>query len=174
MWGDAPPSSAAGSLRTYVSRLRRALQGGPDLTLDAAGYRLDIAPDAVDLRRFESLADRGRTELARHDVVEALDSLDAALALWRGPALADVADTEVGRGAAVRLDERRLAAVEDRATALLELGQHGRVAAELPELMAAHPLREELPRLLALAQYRSGRQSEALRTLATASATLRE
>ena len=174
IWGDDPPPSATGTLQTYVSRMRRALQGGPELSLDAGGYRLDVDADAVDFRRFEALADRGRAELGRHEVAEALDSLDAALELWRGPALADLADTEVGRGVAVRLDERRLAAIEDRAAALLELRQHARVAAELPELVAAHPLREELPRLLALAQYRSGRQSDALRTLATASSVLRE
>jgi DNA-binding SARP family transcriptional activator len=162
LWAGDPPRSAVNTLQTYVSTLRRAL-GDADQSLvirEGPGYRVDLAALDVDAERFRRLIDTAR---GRSDPADRLRDLDDALALWSGPALLDVADTEWARPVAHGLDEARLAAVEDRFDALLELGDHGRAAAELPEVLADHPLRERLAAQLVLALYRSGRQAEALR-----------
>lgn len=176
IWGDAPPASAAGTLQSYVSRLRRRLEetGGGQLTFDDAGYRLRVDPADVDVLRFEALADEGAALLAAGDPAAARARLVEAEALWRGPALVELRDVGRAAAAATRLEERRLAAIEDRLDADLALGAHAAAAAELAELAAAHPLREALRARLALALYRSGRQADALRALADAAATLRE
>ncbi len=174
IWGEDPPASATGTVQSYVSRLRRRFGDGQDLSWDEAGYRLDVAAEQVDARRFEALAEEGRSLLAAGRADEASAVLQEALDLWRGPALADVADLEFAVGPATRLEQRRLSAVEDRLAADLALGRHATVAGELAELVAAHPLREGLQVQLALALYRSGRQAEALRALADAGRTLRE
>ena len=169
LWGDDPPASATGTLQSYISRLRRKLDATPARVVwDEFGYRLDVPPGDVDFRRFEQLAADGRALLHAGRLDEAREALVAAEALWRGPAFAEVADLDGVRGLAVRLDEQRGAALEDRVTADLELGRHAAVVGELAALVVAHPLRERLHELLALALYRSGRQAEALRALATA------
>ncbi len=173
IWGEHPPASATGTLQSYVSRLRRRL-GAEQLTWDDAGYQLDVAPEQVDARRFEALAEEGRSLLAAGRLEEARAALGEAEALWRGPALADFADLEFAMGPAARLDQRRLSAIEDRLAADLALGRHASVIGELAELVKADPLREGLQVHLALALYRSGRQAEALRALADAGRTLRE
>jgi DNA-binding SARP family transcriptional activator len=168
LWDEAPPASATGTLQSYVSRLRRVLAptAGPSvLAWEAGGYRLTAGPDDVDFRRFERLAEAGRALLADGDASGASAILREALDLWRGPALAEFSDQEWARGAAVRLDERRLGAIEDRVRADLSLGRHDAVIVELSELVAQHPLREGLCANLAVALYRSGRQAEALRVV---------
>lgn len=180
LWGDDPPATATGTLQSYVSRLRRVLERGAGgngnrlLLWEPPGYRLAVAPEAVDFRRFEVLADEGRSLLAggRHE--EARRVLSSAEALWRGPALAEFRDRDFAAGLARRLEERRLAATEDRIAADLALGRHAATVGELSELVDLHPLREELRAHLAVALYRAGRQAEALRTLADAGRTLRE
>ena len=176
LWGETPPASASGTLQSYVSRLRRAFDGADDVTVVYAdgSYRLDVALDQVDAWRFEALADAGRAQLEAGQAEEARASFTAAEALWRGPALAEFADHEVARNLAVRLDERRIEAVEHRFAAELALGRHGAVVGELTQLVAAHPLREGLQVQLALALYRSGRQADALRAIADAGRHLRE
>ena len=180
LWGDEPPATATGTLQSYVSRLRRVLEasrGRSDhkvLLWEPPGYRLAVPPEDVDLHRFEVLADEGRSLLSAGRTEEAREALTAAEALWRGPAMAEFRDREFAAGLARRLEERRLAAREDRIAADLALGHHAAVAGELSELVAAHPLREELRAHLAVALYRSGRQAEALRALADAGRTLRE
>lgn len=175
VWGAVPPASATGTLQSYVSRLRRRLEpAGGRLTFDDAGYRLVVDPDDVDVRRFEARADEGRRRLAAGDPVGARAALVEAEGLWRGPALADLLDVDRVVATASRLEERRLATIEDRLDADLALGAHAAVAAELVELVAAHPLREALRARLALALYRSDRQADALRALADAGRTLRE
>ena len=173
IWGEAPPASAAGTLQTYVSRLRRALASvGATIVREPAGYRLEIDPSAVDANRFEALADQGRAALEAGDPVRARSLLLEAGDLWRGPALLEVRDRPVAAGVARRLDARRLAALEDRLEADLQLGRHAAAVGELAQLVAEHPLREGLWALLALARYRSGQQAEALRAIAHARRTL--
>lgn len=173
IWSGEPPASATGTVQSYVSRLRRRL--GPEpLSWDDAGYQLDVPAEQVDARRFEALAEEGRTLLAAGHAEQARAVLQEAEALWRGPALADFADLEFALGPAARLEQRRLSAVEDRLAADLALGRHAAVIGELTELVDANPLREGLQVQLALALYRSGRQAEALRALAGARRTLRE
>ena len=173
VWGASPPASAGGTLQSYVSRLRRRL-GADTLVWDDAGYRLDVEEAAVDHLRFERLADEGRRLLDAGDAAQARAVLTEALALWRGPAVGDLADLDFATGLATRLEQRRLTTLEDRLDADLALARHAAVVGELHELVAAEPLRERLQAQLALALYRSGRQAEALRTLADAGRTLRE
>jgi DNA-binding SARP family transcriptional activator/tetratricopeptide (TPR) repeat protein len=176
LWPENPPGSATGTLQSYISRLRRALDpkstGDADtsdrrgLAWEARGYRLHLGgTDVVDFLRFEELADRGRDLLAGDDPRRARDVLAEALALWRGPALAEFSDYSWAHGAASRLDERRLRTFEDRIRADLLLGRHELVIGELTNLVAQNPLHEGVRELLAVALYRSGRQAEALRAI---------
>ncbi len=174
IWGESPPASATGTLQSYVSRLRRRFADDRRLIWDESGYRLDADPDEVDFWRFEALAEQGREALDQGRPQEARTVLDEAAGLWRGAALVEFADLDFAVGLATRLEQRRIAALEDRFAADLALGRHAAVIGELVELMGAHPLREGLRVQLAVALYRSGRQAEALRALADAGRTLRE
>ena len=163
VWGDDPPAGAVNALQSLVSRLRRAL---PDGLVESvpAGYRLAVEPDAVDARRFERLAAVGRRALAGSDPAGAASVLREALAVWRGPALADVGEAPFRAAAAARLENARLAALEDRIDADLALGRHAEVVAELEALTEAHPLRERPHALLVLALNGASRQADALST----------
>jgi DNA-binding SARP family transcriptional activator len=181
VWGEDPPESAAGTVQSYVSRLRRSLE--PEraprdpprvLVYEPPGYRLQVAAEDVDFRRFERLAEQGRNELEAGQLDAARRTLLEADALWRGPALLEFLDHEFARGMAARLEERRMAALDDRIEAELRLGRHAAAIGELTELVGRYPLRETLRAHLALALYRSGRQSEALRALDEARRVLRE
>jgi DNA-binding SARP family transcriptional activator len=173
IWGEDPPATATGTLQSYVSRLRGKLADGA-IERDGTGYRLVAAEDAVDHLRFEALADEGRRLLEAGEVAEASQVLTEAEALWRGPALGELADQPFAVGLATRLDQRRLAALEDRFDADLALGRHAALIGELTEAARTHPLQERLQEQLALALYRSGRQADALRAVADAGRTLRE
>ncbi|GLZ14889.1 hypothetical protein Acsp04_51240 [Actinomadura sp. NBRC 104425] len=166
LWGEDLPADAANALQIRVSKLRRALAGagadGEVLVTRAPGYRLAVAADSVDAHRFEQLAGRARTQAAADETAASVASYEQALALWRGPALADAGDTEWARAERTRLEELRLGAVEDRLELLLRLGRHHEAVADLERLVAAHPLRERPHRLLMLALYRAGRQADAL------------
>src|SRR5262245_14427222 len=124
LWGEDPPPSAAGTLQTYVSRLRRALGdgGGDRLLTQPPGYLLRVGPEEMDTARFERLAREGRALLVTGDAGGAADRLGTALALWRGPAFGEFAAAPFARGEALRLEELRLGALEDRAVAQLALG----------------------------------------------------
>ena len=161
IWGENAPASASSTLRLYVSQVRRLLPPGR-LTRTQAGYALVIEPGELDLDVFERLLARGsKASLAgNHELAAAL--YRDALALWRGPALADLADEPVALLEAGRLDELRLQATELWAAASLELGHGAAVLAELRRVVVEHPLREGPRRLLMLALYRDDRQSEAL------------
>jgi DNA-binding SARP family transcriptional activator len=161
LWAGSPPPSGPGALQVYVSQLRKALGGGAVVTRDP-GYLLELAPDQLDLSRFERLAADGRKALAADRAEEAASALRAALALWQGPALADFGYEPFAQGEIARLDELRLAALEDRVDADLALGGHGELVGELEALVGEHPLRERLRGQLMLALYRSGRQAQAL------------
>jgi predicted ATPase/DNA-binding SARP family transcriptional activator len=165
LWGEHLPADPANALQALVSRLRRALDPSGQLGLlrsHPPGYLLAADPEQVDAVRFERLAAEGHAALAtgRPDAAAAL--LAEGLALWRGPALADVAHEPFAEGEVARLSELRLAAVEDRVEADLALGRHAAVVGELEALVAEHPLRERLRGQLMRALYRSGRQAEAL------------
>ncbi|WP_203924039.1 AfsR/SARP family transcriptional regulator [Rugosimonospora africana] len=160
LWGDQPPAGAGNALQTLVSRLRRAVPGIV-VVPQPGGYQLDLEPDRVDLVRFERLAAAGRSRL-RDDPADAAAMLREALALWRGPALADVARADFARATIVRLDELRLTAIQDRVDADLRLGSDAGLVAELDGLVAAHPLREPLVALFIRALDAAGRRAEAL------------
>jgi DNA-binding SARP family transcriptional activator len=160
LWGDDAPASARKLIQIMVSHLRKVLPPGV-LRTDASGYRLQIEPDTLDLARFERLAGEGRTASADGDHAVAAERLAEALALWRGPALAEFAEPFAAREGA-RLEALRLAALEDRIEADLALGRHAAVAAELDALVRDHPERERMRAQHMLALYRSGRQTDAL------------
>jgi flavin reductase (DIM6/NTAB) family NADH-FMN oxidoreductase RutF len=160
LWGDDAPASARKLIQIMVSHLRKVLPPGV-LRTDASGYRLQIEPDTLDLARFERLAGEGRTASADGDHAVAAERLAGALALWRGPALAEFAEPFAAREGA-RLEALRLAALEDRIEADLALGRHAAVAAELDALVRDHPERERMRAQHMLALYRSGRQTDAL------------
>jgi predicted ATPase/DNA-binding SARP family transcriptional activator len=164
LWGDQLPVHPAGALQSKVSRLRQALEnaepgGGQLVEYRSPGYLLRADADAVDERRFAALAGRaGATE----DPRDRAALLGDALALWRGPPLADFADALFAQAAVARLEEQRLTALEDRAEARLALGEHSLLAGELGDLVAHHPLRERLRAAHMLALYRAGRQADAV------------
>ena len=135
---------------------------------------LSVWPESVDAARFESLLDRGRRELAAGEAKRASATLRDALALWRGPPLADLAFEPFAQSEIARLEELRLTALEARIEADLALGRQDLLVAELETLVAAHPYREGLRAQLMLALYRSGRQAEALETYRRARRTFSE
>ena len=161
LWGDDSPEDATAALRVNVSRLRKALPQDV-LTTRSPGYVIRVEPDELDLHRFERLVDEARGLLARGLGSDASERLRDALALWRGPALADFVYESFAQPAIARLEEIRLAAVELRVDADLALGRHDEVVAELEALVAEHPLREHLRMFLMTALYRAGRQANAL------------
>ncbi|MGA5303369.1 BTAD domain-containing putative transcriptional regulator [Nucisporomicrobium flavum] len=159
VWGEAPPATARGQLQTCVSRLRRLLPPGAILT-NPAGYGVTVAADELDAIVFEQRVARARA-MAGRDPDGTGELYRAALALWRGPALAGVDSPAVRRGAAV-LDEQYGAALEDRIDLELVAGREGDLVPELTGLVEQHPLRERLRAQLMLALHRVGRQSDAL------------
>lgn len=159
LWGDERPSNAQAALQNHISRLRKDL-GGEVLVTKPWGYVLRTGPDDVDLHRFERLVEESRPLAARGR----RERLAEALALWRGPALADLAQEPALASEIDRLEELRLAALEERIDADLELGLSSELVGELEGLVAEHPLRERLRGQLIVALYRGGRQAEALET----------
>jgi DNA-binding SARP family transcriptional activator len=166
LWAGRPPEGAHQALQVYVSRLRKALRaGGGDgiLVTRPPGYLARVGTDELDAARFEALLAEGRAEAAAGDHGRAATTLREALGLWRGPALADLADAPFARTEAARLEESRLAATEERIEADLACDRHGELIPELDALTRAHPLRERLWAQRMVALYRAGRQAEALR-----------
>ena len=163
LWPEERPADEVSSVRTLVSRLRRALPDPSALQSVPGGYRLDVPADAVDAHRFDRLARDARRELAQGNATVAVQQLRAALGLWRGPALVDAARSSFAAGYVAGLDEAKLAATEDRAEAELAAGHHNHLVTELAELAVRYPLRERLQGLLLLALCAEGRQAEALK-----------
>jgi DNA-binding SARP family transcriptional activator len=161
VWDGNPPSSARGQIQICISALRRLI-GAPELIETSPnGYRIRVTGDQLDSNTFNAALDRGRAAAAGGHLESALEHLDSALRLWRGPALAGLP----GRAAetfANRLEERRLLAIEDRIERRLGLGAHRELVAELVTLTSEYPLRERLWGFQMTALYRSGRQAEAL------------
>jgi predicted ATPase/DNA-binding SARP family transcriptional activator len=162
LWSDQPPSDQANALQSLVSRLRRVLPDRDAIVSGPTGYRLALAPADVDATSFERFARDGRRALDAGDAAGAATSLRRAVDLWRGPALADVAEAPFAVAAAARLEELHLAAIEDRIAADIALGRHQEVVGELEALAAEHPLRERLRGLQMRALYAAGRQAAAL------------
>ena len=160
LYGDASPASALTQIHAHISQLRKLLDPAREIVeTRSPGYVLRLDPEQLDLRRFERLA--AEAAATSEPAIQA-ERLRAALALWRGPALAEFADEPFARPAIARLEELRLKAFEDRVEADLALGLHGDLTGELEELVAGHPLRERFRAQLMIALYRSGRQAEAL------------
>ncbi|GAA3818767.1 BTAD domain-containing putative transcriptional regulator [Streptomyces coacervatus] len=169
LYGAEPPAGAAGALQSQVSRLRRRLAPHTDIEAGPGGYRVVAPPDSVDAHRFERLSREGRAALTAGDHARAAPLLREALALWRGPALPDVPDAHAE---AARLDELRLAAVQDRIEADLALGGGPELVPELRTLLSAHPLSERLYGQLMRALHAGGRPAEALTVYEDARRTL--
>ena len=140
----------------------------------APGYELELAPERVDLHRFSRLTQEGRAALEGGDPAAAEGALREALALWRGPALADFLYEPFAQTEIARLEELRTVTLEERIEADLALGRHAELVSELEALVAAQPLRERPRAQLMLALYRSGRQADALAAYRTARETLVE
>ncbi|WP_169984345.1 BTAD domain-containing putative transcriptional regulator [Microbispora sp. H10836] len=159
IWGRRPPADEVNALQALVSRLRKVLPDGV-IEADSGGYRLAVAPDAVDVCRFERLVGQARTA----EPAARADLLRSALALWRGTAMADIAlrDSDAFDAAVVRLDELHVAALGDRVDADIRLGRGSELVSELTELVAAYPLREGFVAALMRALADAGRAAEAL------------
>jgi len=157
LWGEQPPRTATTSLQNFVSQLRKLL-GSEALVTKPPGYQLRIAPEQLDLERFVRLVEESRAD----PPVDRAAKLRRALALWRGRPLADLGFEPFAQQEIGRLEELRLAALEDRVEAELEAGRHSDLVGELETFADEHPLRERPRSQLMLALYRSGRQAEAL------------
>jgi DNA-binding SARP family transcriptional activator len=163
LWAGHPPAHCLATLRVYISRLRRALgSGSAAVATQPPGYRITLGESELDADRFAELVATARADLAAGRPEAAAAGLHEALGLWRGPALSDVADFVFAQADVARLEEARLAAVEDRVEADLACGRHAGLVSELDGLVAACPLRERLCGQRMLARYRCGRQADAL------------
>jgi DNA-binding SARP family transcriptional activator len=170
LWGEQPPRTAATSLQNFVSQLRKSL-GADVVVTKAPGYALAIEPGQLDLTRFRALVAEAR---AADNPGERAEKLGAALELWRGPPLADLAFEAFVEPFTAPLEEERRAALEDRIEADLDFGRHRELIGELEQLVDEHPVRERLRAQLMLALYRSGRQAEALEVFQDARRFLRD
>ena len=164
LWGEQPPASWRKLVQGCVMRLRKLLGPGA-IETTGGGYRLKLSGEDVDAQRFDRMLARARELLARGEPEHAGYVAEEALDLWRGRAFVDVLEWDLGRIEAERLEGLRLDAQEVRLEAAVRSGQHERVLTDLQVLVRAQPLRERRWALLALAQYQSGRQSDALATL---------
>lgn len=182
LWEDSAPPGVTATLQAYVSQLRKVMEPNRErrapatvLVTVAPGYALRVPEESVDVERFQQTVTEvhrrvqplgwGRSPLDAGQLTAELAALDEALALWRGTPYAELGDADAAVAERVRLEELRLVALEDRAVVGLALGHHATVAAEMEALIAAHPLRERMWALHALALTRSGRQADALEVL---------
>ncbi len=160
LWADAPPANARNAVQIAASRLRAAI-GTDAVAARGGGYSISVDPQALDADRFAALLGRGRSELADGQPAEAAATLAAALALWRGPALADVRGEPFAQAEVARIEALRLECATERIAADLASGADSHLA-ELEALVRAHPLDERVRELQMLALYRCGRQADAL------------
>ncbi|HST18000.1 MAG TPA: AfsR/SARP family transcriptional regulator [Gaiellaceae bacterium] len=161
LYAGAPPVTAVTQVQRQVSELRKVL-GAEAIETRSPGYVLHVEPGRLDLDRFERATHDAAQALETDDAQAAAALLDRALGLWRGAPLADLAYESFAQTAIGRLEELRLAALEQHVDAELRLGRHLAVLGELESLVWDHPLRERLRGQLMLALYRAGRQAEAL------------
>ncbi|MGH9222745.1 MAG: BTAD domain-containing putative transcriptional regulator, partial [Acidimicrobiales bacterium] len=179
LWGDDPPRTANKTLQNYVLRLRKMLHqdgGSGCLRIETAppGYRLQVAPGALDSHVVGPLRTSARAAMERGDCERASALLAEALACWRGPSLAEFADQVFALAEAVRLDGIREAILEDQIEVSLALGRNDDCISEVEGLITRYPLRERLWGQLMVALYRAGRQADALRAYQRARSTLVE
>jgi DNA-binding SARP family transcriptional activator/WD40 repeat protein len=171
LWGEHPPASWSKVVQGCVMRLRKSL-GPAAIETAAGGYRLAVMGDDLDTQRFEAMVERGRELAATGAPERASSTMARALSLWRGAPFEDLDGWAPGRSEAARLEELRRSAEEDLLDARLASGEHREVAAEAEARVSEEPLRERRWATLALAQYRCGRQADALRSLQRARHTL--
>jgi DNA-binding SARP family transcriptional activator len=170
LWGDRPPATAAKTVQVHISRLRKALvaragngsAGDGGVVTREQGYELALDPERLDSHRFERLVADGWSELAAGRPERAASALEEALSLWRGEPLGDLAYEPFAQREIARLDDLRVAALEQLIEAKLALGRHAEVVGQLESLIGEHPYRERLRAQLMLALYRSDRQADAL------------
>ena len=161
LWAERPPPTAAQTIRVYVSRLRKAL-GDRVVETHGSGYLLVVDPDQIDADRFEALVADGRGALELGDATAAVELFGGALKLWRGAPLEEFAYEPFAQAEIARLQDARLATLEDRTDAELRAGRGAELVPELEQLVTEHPLRERLIAGLMLALYRAGRHADAL------------
>jgi predicted ATPase/DNA-binding SARP family transcriptional activator len=174
LWGESPPATAAKALQVHLSRLRSTLGPEQPIVTLPSGYAVRLEPEQLDLARFEALSERARAARREGDLEAASALWRDALALFRGPPLADVPLLSSMAAEVGRLGELQLTAVEERIAVDLELGEHVAAVGELQAMVAEHPYRERLHAQLMLALYRSGRQADALDAFRHARRTLVE
>jgi predicted ATPase/DNA-binding SARP family transcriptional activator len=178
LWGEHPPATAARTLQAHVSRLRKVLGAGAGngpggvIVTREHGYELKLDPERLDSHRFERLVAEGRTQLATGHPERAGSAFKSALSLWRGAPLADLAYEPFAQPEIARLEDLRVAALEDLNDATLALGRHGELVGQLEVLIGEHPYRERLRAQLMLALYRCERQADALQAYQDARRTL--
>jgi DNA-binding SARP family transcriptional activator len=158
LWGENPPATAGKALQVHVSQLRRTLGPEQPIVTRPNGYALHIDPQALDLHRFDALLAQARGQRTKGDLDGALRSLQEALGLWRGPALADVTLLGPSAGEADRLEGLCAVAHEERMELELARGGGAALVPELAALIASDPYREHMHGLLMLALYRAGRR----------------
>jgi DNA-binding SARP family transcriptional activator/tetratricopeptide (TPR) repeat protein len=173
LWPGEPPDTAAHAVQVYVSQLRKAL-GTSTIATRPPGYVLELDRGRVDAHSFARLVSDGRERLGAGDAAGASSVLRDALALWRGPALADFTYEPFAQTEIARLDELRIVALEERIEADLAVGRHAEVVSELEALVESQPLRERPRGQLMVALYRAGRQADALAAYRAARDTLVE
>jgi DNA-binding SARP family transcriptional activator/class 3 adenylate cyclase/ABC-type glycerol-3-phosphate transport system substrate-binding protein len=172
VWAEDPPPAARNTIQSYVSHLRNAI-GADRIELRTPGYVLHAEPEELDVLRFEQILRRARRQLPI-EPREAAATIGEALELWRGSPLSDLAEAPSLAGEIARLEELRLAGLEDLLGARLAVGDHTEALPDLERLTVEHPLRERLWAHLMLARYRSGRQAEALEAYRKAKELLAE
>ena len=178
LWGEHPPETAARTLQVHVSRLRKTLGAGNGaagvIVTREHGYELTLDPERLDSHRFERLVAEGRNELASGHADRAVSAFEAALSLWRGAPLADFVSEQFAQGEIARLEDLRMAAIEDLNEAKLALGRHAELVGQLEALIGEYPYRERLRAQLMLTLYRCERQADALQAYQDARKTLVE
>jgi DNA-binding SARP family transcriptional activator len=162
LYAGRPPVTAATQVHRQISELRKTLGEDAGIETRSPGYAIRVAPEQFDLKQFERLTQEAAGALARGETRAALEVQQRALALWRGPPLADLTDEPFAATAVRRLEEILLAALEQRMDAELALGRHRELVGELGQLVSQHPSNEPFASRLMLALYRSGRQADAL------------
>jgi DNA-binding SARP family transcriptional activator len=172
LWGERPPATAAKTVHVHVSRLRKALDDPSVIQTREHGYVLSIDPEALDANRFERLVGEAGHALAAGRPDAALSASTSALSLWRGAPLSDLAHEPFAQPEIGRLEDLRLAALEQLIEAKLALGRHAEVVGRLEALIAEHPYRERLRAQQMLALYRCDRQADALQAYQDARRTL--
>ncbi|MER6830692.1 AfsR/SARP family transcriptional regulator [Streptosporangium sp. NPDC000563] len=177
IWGEDPPVTAKGQIQTCISALRRQLRKFGDdhvIVTSLVGYTIHIPTESLDSAVFRRMINSGRELAAAGKIRDAAAELRAALALWRGTAVASDVESGVVRTMAIRLEEERIRATEECIELELKLDRHHELVAELSELVRSYPLREPLRALHMLALYRSARQADALESFQEIRAILGE